>query len=46
VNDRTVETHTARIFAKFGPEAFPETHRRVLAVRDNPVMPIKHLGPR
>lgn len=32
VNDRTVETHTARIFAKFGLEASPETHRRVLAV--------------
>ena len=32
VNERTVETHTARIFAKFGLEVSPETHRRVMAV--------------
>ena len=29
---RTVETHTGRIFAKLGLEAAPSTHRRVLAV--------------
>lgn len=29
---RTVETHTSRIFTKLGLEAMPSTHRRVLAV--------------
>jgi DNA-binding NarL/FixJ family response regulator len=29
---RTVETHTSRIFAKLGLEVAPSTHRRVLAV--------------
>jgi DNA-binding NarL/FixJ family response regulator len=29
---RTVETHTSRIFTKLGLEAAPSTHRRVLAV--------------
>jgi serine/threonine-protein kinase len=32
VSDRTVETHTSRIFAKLGLETDPATHRRVLAV--------------
>jgi DNA-binding NarL/FixJ family response regulator len=32
VSDRTVETHTSRIFAKLGLDADPGTHRRVLAV--------------
>jgi serine/threonine-protein kinase len=32
VTDRTVETHTSRIFAKLGLPADPTTHRRVLAV--------------
>lgn len=32
VNERTVETHTARIFTKFGLESSPEIHRRVMAV--------------
>jgi DNA-binding NarL/FixJ family response regulator len=32
VTERTVETHTSRIFAKLGLEADPSTHRRVLAV--------------
>jgi DNA-binding NarL/FixJ family response regulator len=32
VSDRTVETHTSRIFTKLGLPADPTTHRRVLAV--------------
>jgi DNA-binding NarL/FixJ family response regulator len=32
VSDRTVETHTSRIFTKLGLDADPGTHRRVLAV--------------
>jgi DNA-binding NarL/FixJ family response regulator len=32
VTDRTVETHTSRIFTKLGLPADPTTHRRVLAV--------------
>jgi DNA-binding NarL/FixJ family response regulator len=32
VSDRTVETHTSRIFTKLGLSADPTTHRRVLAV--------------
>lgn len=32
VNERTVETHTARIFTKLGLEPSPELHRRVMAV--------------
>jgi DNA-binding NarL/FixJ family response regulator len=32
VNERTVETHTARIFAKLGLEPSPDLHRRVMAV--------------
>lgn len=32
VSDRTVETHTSRIFTKLGLPADPSTHRRVLAV--------------
>lgn len=31
VTERTVETHTRRIFSKLGLEASPSTHRRVLA---------------
>ena len=32
VTERTVESHTGRIFTKLGLEADPATHRRVLAV--------------
>jgi len=32
INERTVETHTARIFTKFGLAQSPEIHRRVMAV--------------
>lgn len=32
INERTVETHTARIFTKFGLSQSPEIHRRVMAV--------------
>ena len=32
INERTVETHTARIFNKFGLSQSPEIHRRVMAV--------------
>ena len=32
INERTVETHTARIFMKFGLSQSPEIHRRVMAV--------------
>jgi DNA-binding NarL/FixJ family response regulator len=32
VSDRTIETHTSRIFSKLGLETDPGTHRRVLAV--------------
>jgi DNA-binding NarL/FixJ family response regulator len=32
VTERTVETHTGRIFAKLGLDSDPATHRRVLAV--------------
>ncbi|OAI40374.1 LuxR family transcriptional regulator [bacterium SCGC AG-212-C10] len=33
VNEKTVETHVARIFSKLGLAAEPDDHRRVLAVR-------------
>jgi DNA-binding NarL/FixJ family response regulator len=32
INERTVETHTTRIFTKLGLEQSPELHRRVMAV--------------
>jgi DNA-binding NarL/FixJ family response regulator len=32
INERTIETHTARIFTKFGLTQSPEIHRRVMAV--------------
>ena len=32
INERTVETHTTRIFAKLGLEPSPDVHRRVMAV--------------
>jgi DNA-binding NarL/FixJ family response regulator len=32
INERTVESHTARIFTKFGLSQSPEIHRRVMAV--------------
>ena len=32
INERTVETHTTRIFTKLGLEPSPQTHRRVMAV--------------
>lgn len=32
INERTVETYTARIFTKLGLEPSPDSHRRVLAV--------------
>ena len=32
INERTVETHTTRIFTKLGLEPSPDVHRRVKAV--------------